>query len=256
MASRNCSTVSSGIAPSCRARAGSSRSGASLEPGLGASVIASQAMASIASEAREQELRAELLARVEQAAPVLRGNALEAEQLRTLPKSSVETLHQIGVYRLKLPRVLGGYEAPMVTTMDVLEALAYHEASAGWCSFVGCASTGIMGAHLPDEGLEEVFANGRIPAAAGVLAPTGRAVPAEGGVRLDGRWSYASGIRHADWVMATCVLEREGGEVPGAAVLPVSEVEVHDDWHVAALQGTGSNSFSAHDLLVPEHRII
>jgi hypothetical protein len=37
--------------------------------------------------------------------------------------------------------------------------------------------------------------------------------------------------------------------------MPVSEVVIHDTWHVSGLCGTGSNNFSAADVFVPVQRI-
>ena len=37
--------------------------------------------------------------------------------------------------------------------------------------------------------------------------------------------------------------------------MPVSELTVHDTWHVSGLCGTGSQDFSAADVFVPERRI-
>ena len=36
------------------------------------------------------------------------------------------------------------------------------------------------------------------------------------------------------------------------AIIPASDVTIHDNWHVAGLRGTGSNDFSVSDLFIPE----
>jgi alkylation response protein AidB-like acyl-CoA dehydrogenase len=84
----------------------------------------------------------------------------------------------------------------------------------------------------------------------------------DGGVRVSGRWSFASGITHSDWVWAGCLVTENGrprmtdaGPEIIHVWLPVRDVEIHDTWHVSGLCGTGSNDFSVSDAFVPERRI-
>jgi alkylation response protein AidB-like acyl-CoA dehydrogenase len=98
-----------------------------------------------------------------------------------------------------------------------------------------------------------MFPGGRIPTLAGVIMP-GRATPVAGGYRVSGRWSWASGIRHAEWVLAHVLVERSSDRPPDSRVVavPASAVELHDTWHVAGLKGTGSCDFSLTDHFVPQ----
>jgi alkylation response protein AidB-like acyl-CoA dehydrogenase len=84
--------------------------------------------------------------------------------------------------------------------------------------------------------------------------PSGQAVPVEGGYQVSGRWAFASGIRHAQWVSATTRVVGDGAAAPTLrrVVMPVAEVHIHDNWQVMGLQGTGSCDFSVTDLFVPE----
>ena len=101
--------------------------------------------------------------------------------------------------------------------------------------------------------MAKVYADGRPPRAAGVFMPGGTANPVEGGYRVTGRWAFASGIRHAQWVSACAKVQRD--DAPESqiifAIMPASDVTIHDNWHVAGLRGTGSNDFSVSDLFVP-----
>src|SRR5262249_32458626 len=78
--------------------------------------------------------------------------------------------------------------------------------------------------------------------------------PVAGGYRVTGRWSWASGIRHAEWVGGVTLVERkeEGPPESRFVMVPTSAVEIHDVWNVAGLKGTGSCDFSMTDLFVPE----
>ena len=114
---------------------------------------------------------------------------------------------------------------------------------------------------MPEAGAKEVFRDPTAPTA-GIAAPTGAAIRGDGGVRVNGRWSYASGITHCDWVFAGCLVMENGqprmtphGPEIIHVWLPVANVTIHDTWYVSGLCGTGSNDFSATDVFVPEQRI-
>ena len=194
-----------------------------------------------------------LMDAVENVRDVLEAGAEEGEATGTLPQSSVDALYESGLLRLKMPWVLGGAEADLVTQLDVLEAVCEIEPSAGWCLMIGAASMGGVGAFLPDDAIEEIFDGGNPPKTAGVFAPFGRAVPVDGGYLLSGRWSFASGIRHSNWIScgARVTTEEPGHPVQVRATVRTSDVKVHDNWHVMGLRGTGSCDFSVEDLFVP-----
>ena len=194
-----------------------------------------------------------LMQAVEDVRPVLEAAAPEGEATGTLPKASADALYESGLFRLKLPHVLGGAEADLVTQLDVLEAVSEIEPSAGWCLMIGAASLGGVGAFLEDDAIEEIFAGGKPPRTAGVFAPYGTAVPTDGGYLVTGRWSFASGIRHSEWISAGArVLTDEPGHPAQVRVtVRTSDVKIHDNWHVMGLRGTGSCDFSVEDLFVP-----
>jgi alkylation response protein AidB-like acyl-CoA dehydrogenase len=199
-----------------------------------------------------KEKRRALLHAVDRVREILAAHADEAETLRTLPPASVAALRESGLFALKLPSVLGGAEADPVMQVEVIEAVSYIDPSTGWSLMIG-AGGGSLCAFLPDEAIERMFQGGRIPTIAAALMPS-RAVPVDGGYRVTGRWSWASGIRHAEWVMGHILVEHPGGGPPESrhAALPVADVEIHDTWHVAGLKGTGSCDFSVTDRFVPK----
>jgi len=203
---------------------------------------------------REEKRRA-LLRAVENVRGVLEAHADEAEEMRTLPAASVAALRDSGLLALKLPAVLGGAEADPMTQFEVFEAASYIDPSAGWCLFIGAASAGMPAAFLPDSAIAKIFAGGRIPNFAASLTPGATMVPVEGGYRLSGRCSWASGIRHSDYISMRGEVVREGRGCPRefrVCVVPVKDGQIHDNWHVMGLKGTGSCDFSVTDLFVPQ----
>jgi alkylation response protein AidB-like acyl-CoA dehydrogenase len=119
----------------------------------------------------------------------------------------------------------------------------------------------VAAGYMPGAGALEVFADPAMPSA-GIAAPAGAAVRGDGGVTVNGRWPFASGITHCDWVWAGCLVMENGkprmtpmGPEIIHVCMPVRDVVIHDTWHVSGLRGTGSNDFSATNVFVPNHRI-
>ena len=200
------------------------------------------------------EKRRFLLNAVESVRDVVAAGADESERLGTLAPDAVAAIRDAGLFKLKLPQSLGGAEADPVTQIEVIEALAYIDASAGWCVMIGATSIGQPGAFAGDDAVAEIFGNGRIPTAAGSTALRGVAVPVEGGYMVTGRWPFASGVRHAEWMMGGVIVQAGPDEesVILTVVFPVSEGHIHDNWHVTGLEGSGSNDISVSELFVPE----
>jgi indole-3-acetate monooxygenase len=196
--------------------------------------------------------RRALLDAVDRVRDVVTRGADDAERLRTLPAATVTALRDSGLLGLKLPAVLGGAEADPVTQMDVIEALAAIDPSAGWCLMVGATTLALPGVFLAEEPLRVMFRAGIAPLAAGCYMPTGQAVAEHGGYRITGRWAFASGIRHAEWVSGSAWVVNDGARSAERRVfvVPTAEVDVHDTWHVAGLRGTGSCDFSLADRFV------
>ena len=194
-----------------------------------------------------------LLSAVDQIRDVVRNTADEAEKSRTLPGVLFDAMYETGLFWMKLPEVLGGAEADPLIQVEVIESLARLDASAAWNVMIGSQSIALPAAWLPDAALNEVFVEGDFPVAAGSLMPSGIGVPESGGVRVTGRWSFASGIRHCRWVNATVRVTRsEQAEAElHRVVIPTADVTIHDNWDSIGLKGTGSCDFSVVDYFVP-----
>jgi alkylation response protein AidB-like acyl-CoA dehydrogenase len=202
---------------------------------------------------------AEYIARARELGPKLEASAEEIERRRELPEPIVEALVERGLFRLLLPRSLGGAELPPAVYVQVVEEVAKHDASTAWClgQATGCTMTS---AFLDPEVAREIFGGERGIVAWGPPGPAeARTVP--GGYRLTGTWSFASGSHHASWLGAhvailsedgTPRLRPDGGPVIRTLLFPKSSAKFTDIWHVIGLRGTGSDSYSVTDLFVPE----
>jgi len=177
----------------------------------------------------------------------------EAERIGRLPTAVVQALDDSGLFGLKLPAELGGAEADPVTQIDVIEKMAYIEPAVGWCMFIGATSVGWPGAFLPDNSVARVFDSDHVPHVAGVGGVRGRGVAVEGGYEISGRFQFASGIGHAEWLVGGAAIQDDAGETLEQRffLIPVSEAINHNNWQVAGLKGTSSGDFSTESLFVP-----
>ncbi len=196
--------------------------------------------------------RALLLKAIDGIADTLRSSGPRSEELGTLAPEAVKALRDSGMFRLKLANEMGGAEADPVTEMLVLENLAYHDLSSGWCTMVGATAIASLGTFLTPSGLAKVFTGETIPTASISFFPAGRGVREGDGYRVSGRWRFNSGIRHAEWVLGGTIIE--GGDAPLVifAAFPAKDVTLYDNWGgVVGLRGTGSVDFSVENQLVP-----
>jgi len=191
----------------------------------------------------------ELYEALKKTAPELEALSREAELQRRPPEALAALFKEARLPMAKVPRDVGGYELSPAAQVDFFARIAYLNPTAGWLAFNQCGAAGVLGATLPDAGLAAVFAEDS-PLLAAVSAPTGRSTACAGGFRVSGRWAYASGVHIAEWIVLVTLCDEPAG--PRFVVLPRADVELHDDWHVAALQGTGSVDVSAEDVFVPE----
>ncbi|MEV6223789.1 acyl-CoA dehydrogenase family protein [Nocardia fluminea] len=210
--------------------------------------------------ARVPDTAATVLAAVEAIAPHLRGRSPEIEGDRRLPADVVELVRSTGVFRMGFGAEFGGPALTAAEQTRVLAALAYGDTSVGWCAMVGMDS-GLFANYLHPNAVRELFPT-LDESIAGMLAPAGTAVPVPGGYRVTGRWSFASGITHADWVFAgTRVIGPDAdSSIPPdhrpwrVVLVPPHEVELVDRWDTTGLRGTASLDYTLTDVFVPGHR--
>ena len=189
-------------------------------------------------------------------APTIAQRAGQIETARRVPRDLLDTLAAAGCFRVLTPTSHGGLGADLASGMRIFEALARADASVGWTVMIGGTSW-IDLVELPRATFDELFASSRNVIFAGVFNPSGSIAAAEGGYRVTGRWNFASGCEHADWLFGNC-LEKIDDGVPHLriAVFSPEQVVIEDTWNVSGLSGTGSHHFHVDDVLVPSDRTL
>lgn len=200
--------------------------------------------------------REELVARAVALQPLLREHAAKNEARRRLTDEVSTALIEAGLFRLLTPKRLGGYEAGLRTVLEVTEALGEADGSTSWLISVGSVAgwvTGLASAQAQDD----VFGADPDARIAGGSAPA-PARRVEGGLRVSGRWAYSSGSHNATWAsLGALIVDEDGGVVDAVlCIAPASEVTLEDTWHTVGMRGTGSNTWVAEDVFVPDHRVI
>ena len=196
-------------------------------------------------------------------APRIRQAADQIERDRRLPAELVQALAAAGIFRMCLPRTLGGDEVDPATMIRAIEALAEADGSAGWSAMIGTTS-GVVSAYLPEDAAREIYASSAEVVTGGVFAAHGRATVVDGGYRVTGRWPFASGCEHCTWLMGGCLLLDGGaprllpGGMPDARMMlfPAAEARILDTWTVSGLRGTGSHDVAVEDVFVPASRSV
>jgi alkylation response protein AidB-like acyl-CoA dehydrogenase len=191
----------------------------------------------------------DLVAAARELQPLLRENGATCEDAGQLTDAVVDALHDNGLFGIWVPEQLGGAELDPVSSLEVIQSLAAVDASAAWVVMAAALATGTGGGYLGDEAVAEMFEGPRFPVVAGQGTRPGTAVRDGDGYRLSGSWSFASGIKHAQWIHTLGTVEDTGE--PLIFVLPVGKANLVDNWDVMGLQGTGSIDYTIDDVYVP-----
>jgi alkylation response protein AidB-like acyl-CoA dehydrogenase len=183
----------------------------------------------------------------------------DIERTRRIPPALLDKLHKARLCRMLLPRSVDGDEINPGAYLQTIEEISRHDASVGWNLFVA-NSAALLVPHMPAETAKTIFADPRALIAWG---PPDKhiAKAVNGGFRLSGRWSFASGCRNATWMGAHCRVEEPDGSLRKhpdgrslvlSLLFPVEQAKLIDTWDTIGLRGTASDSYELDDIFVPE----
>ena len=199
-----------------------------------------------------------LLADIRELAPAISARAAEIEAGRRMPLALVEALKAIGVFRIFVPRSHGGLELDLPAALEIIEALGQNRRFGRLAAMIS-GRCDLFASLLSPESYEQVYRKGPDVIIAGSAQPAGTADAAAGGWRVNGRWPFASGCQHADWIFGFCIMTEDGKPLASedgtplvrGFLLPARDWRIEDTWHVAGLKETGSHHIALSDTLVP-----
>ena len=199
--------------------------------------------------------REELVRRASELLPLLRGHADWADENRRIHDESIEALADAGIFKMRVPARYGGYECDTRTLLEVAAELGRADGSTAWTASVYWIPTW-MTCLFPDEVQDEVFSTPDVRVC-GTLSPTAMAAPVDGGVVVNGKWGFVSGAWHSHWQEIVAIQVNPDGEaMPIMALVPMSDLQIVDDWHTSGLRGTGSVTTVAQDVFIPAERVL
>ncbi|MBJ6761434.1 acyl-CoA dehydrogenase family protein [Myxococcaceae bacterium JPH2] len=197
---------------------------------------------------------AKVLQEVRALAPEIAAQSAAIEEARTLPPDVVTRLKNAGLFRMFAPRNVGGTELDLVSGLEVLEELSRADGATGWATMIASESAHMF-VLLPREQLNAIYAPSPDVTMGGAFNAQGTAREVDGGYQVTGRWNFATGCKHSDWLFGNCVLLGDDGKpLPGPApgtvrtrgmLVPAGEGRIMDNWSVLGLRGTGS-----HDVVI------
>ncbi len=188
----------------------------------------------------------------------LRGTDAETESGRRVSDEAAALIHDAGLTRIEAPAAYGGYQLSPRALIEAERLVAHASPAASWVLMVCQAHTFIAG-RLPEQGQADVFGADPGVYIPGVPSRQGTCHKADGGFVLNGRWPFASGADHGDWLMVGSRGTRNaaGEPCPGMiVVLPRADVVIDDTWFTMGMRGTGSKDIVLSDVFVPEHRAV
>jgi len=191
-------------------------------------------------------------------APHIRAVREELETRRRVPPSLVQAIKDAGFFCPYLPHALGGLELPPLTVFRIIEEISKVDGSVGWCTMIASSESHLSG-WLRTDVARAMFGQPPDVRLAGSLRPEGQAYLVDGGYRIHGRWDFASGIHHANWLLCTCtVMDGDDPRQTPAGVpeirsmlVPVDKATIVDTWSVVGMCGTGSHDFIVDNVFVP-----
>lgn len=196
-----------------------------------------------------------LVQRARDMVPRLKERAAQAEAERKLPDATIAEMKAAGFFDILKPKLYGGYEMDPQVFYDVQMTIAEGCMSTAWVY-------GVVGVHnwqialFDPRAAADVWGGGDTSVLiASTYMPKGQVTPVEGGFKFSGRWGFSSGIDHCDWVFLGGLIFTQGQPPEYRTfMLPKSDFEVIDTWHVMGLKGTGSKDIVVKDVFVPEYR--
>ena len=195
--------------------------------------------------------------------PLIRAHAREGEKLGCLPEPTLNALNETGLFRISLPQRFGGYALGARDLAEIVVEVAKGDGAAGWITMIASGFARVM-LTFPDRTVDEVYRHaidwkGPVIASASLFSDRiqkGRKVPGGYIVDAGGKWGFGSGCKHAAFMMVGIELETAPGKTArGMILLEKGQYEIVDDWEVAGLSGSSSNSIATtSDVFVPDHR--
>jgi alkylation response protein AidB-like acyl-CoA dehydrogenase len=200
----------------------------------------------------------DFLSRARSLTSLVRQEAATTESKGTLSDIVVDAMKAEELFWMLVPAEMGGGGIKLTEAMEVLAEITCADGSSGWTLMANSTQTAIAAAYCGPAAIEAMFGGGRRAITAGMFGPGGKSVEVEGAYVGAGKFSFASGSAHANWIAAGMMVLDNGvpRRMPSGqpevqvCFVPREKVQFKGNWNVTGLEGTGS-----YDYELPEQRI-
>lgn len=203
--------------------------------------------------------RDHILSRARDMVPALRERAEQAETARRISPETDQAFRDAGFYKILQPAAFGGLELDFGTQTELAIVLAPGCASSAWVASVTACHGWIVGMFSP-EAQTDVWGKDPDASVASSFLPFGPDIKrVDGGLHINGRWGFSSGVDYCSWTVLTMAVPSVDGSGTTDslfAVVPLDQCTIVDSWHTTGLSGTGSNDIILENVFVPDHRIV
>ncbi len=209
------------------------------------------------SVAETERQWAPVVARAAALGSELTSRVRETEAARRVPPDSMQSLYRETLIRHFQQTKYGGDDSPWGIQFDVGRVLAQSCPSTAWiATFV--AANNCYACRFDAQAQEEIYGDSHDVLVTNASVQQGVRVAADGaGYRLSGRWKFASGIDHANWVLVSGEQKDADGAATGQPLfllVPARDYMIEDTWFVSGMRGSGSKDIAVTDAFVPAHR--
>jgi alkylation response protein AidB-like acyl-CoA dehydrogenase len=204
-------------------------------------------------------LKPDPFAQARKIGPAIAAVAEQIEATQEIPEPVLTALHEARLFRMLLPRSVGGDQVEPWVYLRAVEEVARHDGSVGWNIFVANSSA-LIAPFIPLESARAIYGDPR-----GLISwgPPNqhRAIAVPGGYRVTGEWHFSSGRRQANWIGVHCqVIEPDGSlrlnrfdrPTVRTLLMPKAQTTAIDNWNTLGMRGTASEGYSVRDVFVPE----
>ena len=141
--------------------------------------------------------------------------ARDTETDRRVSAGLIREMREAELFRILQPARFGGFEYGYDTFVNATIAIGAGDGSTGWVYSLGAVHQWLIGC-FPPQAQHDVWDDDPHAMSAVSYAPTGNAERVDGGYRVSGRWSFASGVDNVQWAIIAGLLQKPDGEkAPG-----------------------------------------
>lgn len=199
----------------------------------------------------------DLLGRAQSLYSLIHEHAPDSDRDRRVSEVVIDALEELDLFQVCTPRRYGGFQSNFRTLFELTAEIARGDGGTAWAFALLNSNAWGVGTYSREAQDDIWGANprARITWATNPAAgPTASARKVDGGYVISGRWPYASGSLHAQWVNLGFDVEIDGAPVRMMSLVPMDEVTLEDTWYVAGMRGSGSNTVVGTEVFAPDYR--